>query len=56
MYLTPNLPEKPGLSVEKIKAIPLEDGKFKVLYAKATTGVASTKTDWEEWNPNTKLF
>jgi len=56
LYITPNLPEKPGMSVERIKAIPFEDGNYKVLYAKATIGGAGSEKDWEEWNPNTKLF
>jgi hypothetical protein len=49
LYLTPNLPEKPGYSVDKIKLIEVSEGKYQVYYDRTGKG-------WEEWHPNRKTY
>lgn len=55
LYLTPNLPEKPGFSVERIKIVSIGESKYRVYYAREASGGAGSQRDWEEWNPNVKL-
>lgn len=48
LYLTPNLPEKPGFSVDKLKITPLSERKYKVFFDRGK--------GWEPWTPNIKLY
>ena len=49
LYLTPNLPEKPGYSVNKIKIIEISEHEYNVFYDRTSRG-------WEAWNPNNKTY
>lgn len=48
LYLTPNLPEKPGFSVIRIKIIAKSEDENEVLYQRTEKG-------WEAWKPNQQL-
>lgn len=49
LYLTPNLPEKPGYSVNKIKIIEVSENELNVFYDRTSRG-------WEPWTPNSKNY
>ena len=49
LYLTPNLPEKPGYSVDKIKILEDSQENLRVFYDRSGKG-------WEEWHPNRKTY
>jgi hypothetical protein len=55
LYLTPNLPEKPGFSVERIKVVQQGENQHKVFYAKEAIGGMGSERAWEVWDPNSKL-
>jgi len=48
LYLTPNLPERPGFSVEKIKITKIGERKYKIYFDRSK--------GWEPWTPNIKLY
>lgn len=48
LFLTPDLNDRPGFSVEKVKITPQGPGQFHILFDR-TRG-------WEPWNPNTGIF
>ena len=48
LYLTPNLPERPGFSVAKVKIVTIGDRKYKIHFDRGR--------GWEPWTPNQKLY
>ncbi|MCB0325587.1 MAG: hypothetical protein KDD69_18525 [Bdellovibrionales bacterium] len=48
LYLTPNLPERPGFSVTKAKCVPLGERKYRVFFDR--------DRGWEPWQPNVRLY
>ena len=48
IYLTPDLPDRPGYSVSKVKVTPIGERKYKVQY--------NRDKGWEPWQPNVRLY
>ncbi len=48
LYLTPNLPEKPGYSVDKIRVARLEENRWSVEFDR--------ERGWTKWNPNERIY
>lgn len=48
LYLTPNLPERPGYSVNAVKVKPINEILFDVHFDR--------DRGWENWHPNVRLY
>ena len=48
LHLTPNLPERPGFSVGKIKIIHLDEHHYQVYFDR--------ERGWEPWQPNVRIY
>ncbi len=49
LYLTPNLPSRPGFSVSKVKFKFIGDNRYQVFFDRAAKG-------WEQWRPHLKVY
>ena len=48
LYLTLNLPERPGFAVEKLEIVAIGEGRHRVRFDRGR--------GWEPWQPNIKLY
>jgi len=48
LYLSPNLPEKPGFSVDRVLIAASTSGSFNVRFDRGR--------NWEDWRPNIRVY
>lgn len=48
LYLTPNMPEKPGFKVDKVKVIPQANNTYRCFFDRGR--------GWENWTPNIRIY
>ena len=51
IYLTPNLPDRPGVKVRQLKVLKDGEGRYRTFFYPDR----DTDLDWREWTPNTAV-